>query len=292
MTETADRAAPSALTNGLSEIAGVFDALLVDVWGVLHNGREVFGPALEACRRFRAERGPVALISNAPVPAEQVESVFDRLGAPRDFYDGVVTSGDATRSELARRAPGPAFKLGPDWDDRLYAGLRLNFAPLEEAAFISCTGLFDAANETASDYAELLETARARDLEMVCANPDIVVRVGDRLVPCSGALAEAYAALGGRVIYSGKPHPPIYRLGYAVLDAVARRPIERGRVLAIGDGPKTDIAGAMSEGVAALFIAAGVNDADALRADPEAAARLLGQAGLRADYVAPELRWD
>lgn len=287
-------AAPPALTPHLADIAARYDALLVDVWGVLHNGREAFQDAAEACRRFRAERGPVVLISNAPAPARFVTRVFERLQLAQDFFDGVVTSGDAIHAELKARAPGPAFKLGPDWDDRLYEDTGLAFASFDDAAFISCTGLFEDERESPDDYAEMLAAAKAREMELVCANPDIVVQRGDRLIYCGGALAEAYAKLGGRVVYAGKPHAPIYALGYAALAQAAGQAPARERILAIGDGLDTDILGAMNEGLDALFVARGVHAEELAGAgdlDPDALAALMARRGRRAAYAAHALAW-
>ncbi|MGH2929801.1 MAG: TIGR01459 family HAD-type hydrolase, partial [Solirubrobacteraceae bacterium] len=161
------------LPSGLSEIAQDYDAILCDVWGVIHNGREAFPAACAALARYRAERGPVVLISNAPRPSRALYGQLDGVGAPRDAWSAFVTSGDATRALLAERAPGPVWKLGPERDDPLYLDLGLDFAAgIDDAAFICATGPFDEENETPEDYRARLELARTRDLELICANPD------------------------------------------------------------------------------------------------------------------------
>src|SRR4051794_16894192 len=181
---------------GLGEIAERYDVLLCDVWGVVHNGRESFRGACEALVRFRRERGPVILISNAPRPYGPVIEQLDGLGVPREAWSRIVTSGDATRALLAERAPGPVWKLGPDRDWPLYAGIHLEVSDLDHAAFISCTGPFDDEAEEPGDYRERFVGAVARGLEMICANPDIVVQRGNKLVYCGGALAQLYETLG------------------------------------------------------------------------------------------------
>jgi HAD superfamily hydrolase (TIGR01459 family) len=186
--------------------------------------------------------------------------------------------------------PGSAYKLGPDKDEMLYKGLDIRFAPLEESDFIVCTGLVDDARETPDDYGELLTRAAQRDLAMICANPDVVVRWGGRLVYCAGALAEAYERLGGRVIYGGKPHPPIYNLALLRFEAVAGRPIDRRRVLAIGDGVKTDIAGANMNRLDALFVA-GEGGVHVGGTDEGAILDALSRAGVRAEFVSKGLFW-
>ncbi|HKT54717.1 MAG TPA: TIGR01459 family HAD-type hydrolase, partial [Caulobacteraceae bacterium] len=188
---------PPSIIQGLSEIANHYDALLCDVWGVIHNGRESFPAALDALARFKRERGPVILISNAPRPNGDVRPQLEALKVPPDIWSGFVTSGDATRALLAERAPGPAWAIGPARDAPLYHGLGLEFAGPDEAAFIACTGPEDDTKETPKDYRTRLETAARRGLTMICANPDRVVQRGDQLVYCGGALADLYTGLGG-----------------------------------------------------------------------------------------------
>ncbi|HRO04877.1 MAG TPA: HAD hydrolase-like protein, partial [Terricaulis sp.] len=170
-------------------------------------------------------------------------------------YDEIVPSGDAIRAELAARAPGPFYKIGPPRDKELWEGLGLQQAPLADAAFFAISGLNDD-HEAPEAYADMLAAARARELVMLCANPDIVVRVGDDLMWCAGAVARDYAKLGGRVIMAGKPHAPIYDLALRELEALRGR-VERARVLCIGDGPGTDLRGANEHGFDCLFIASG-----------------------------------
>ena len=252
---------------GLSTLAHRYDALLCDVWGVVHNGREVFAGVEDALVRFRAERGPVILLTNAPRPAEIIPPQLRRLGLSDEAYDAVVTSGDATRAEMKARAPGPAYRLGPEKDEALYAGVGLETAPLEDAEFIMCTGLIDDETETPEDYQAFLAEAAGLGLSMLCANPDIVVQLGDRTIYCAGALAQLYGEMGGHVIYAGKPHPPIYNLAFRRLNEIADAPVDRRRVLAVGDGMNTDIAGANDNGLDVVFIAAGIHGAHAAGAD-------------------------
>jgi HAD superfamily hydrolase (TIGR01459 family) len=276
--------------NGLCEIASRYDALLCDAWGVIHDGVRLFPGVDEAMTEFRRARGPVLVLTNAPRPSAVIPGQLDRIGLPRAAYDGVVTSGDATRAAIAAMLPKPAFKLGPEKDDGLYDGFDVSFAPLEGAAFIICTGLFDDQSESPADYQDLLERAAARNLPMICANPDIVVRWGGRLVYCAGALAQIYERLGAAVIYGGKPHRPIYDVALKTLSERAGREIERARVLAVGDGLKTDIAGANAQGIDALYIAGegGVHDG---AADDAAIAAALRKEGAHAAYAAKGLVW-
>lgn len=276
----------------LSEIADQYAALLCDVWGVVRGGSRLMPEAINALQRFRQKGGRVVLVSNSPRRPEALLAQLKQLGAPDDAFDAAATSGGAIRAELSARAPGPAFKLGPDWDHHLYEGIDLQFAPLKDAAFISCTGLFDWERETPEDYSDLLTEAKLRRLEMVCANPDIVVEVDGRLLYCAGALAEAYETLGGSVVYAGKPHPPIYDAAYRALEGLFKACVDRQSLLAIGDGPATDMAGAMGEGIDALFIADGIVAGDfADGFDAERAEAFLAREGVSARYAAPRLVW-
>jgi HAD superfamily hydrolase (TIGR01459 family) len=281
--------------DGLAEIADDYDVLLCDVWGVIHNGRESFPTACAALERFIAARGPVILISNSPRPSSDVLPQLDALKVPRSAWSAFVSSGDATRTLLAERAPGPAWAIGPDRDWPLYAGLDLQFTEPEGAAFISCTGPVDDERETPEDYRDRLSLCARRGLEMICANPDRVVQRGDRLVYCGGALADLYAGLGGPVLMAGKPFAPIYDLALAEASVLLGAPARRERVLCIGDGVTTDAKGALDQGLDCLFIAAGIHGDSALgadgRLDPVKAAALLAHDGARARYAAAALAW-
>ena len=289
--------APLKLTprtiSGLSEIARDYDVLLCDVWGVIHNGRESFPAACAALERFAAEQGPVILISNSPRPASDVALQLDSLGVPRAAWTAFVTSGDATRALLKERAPGPAWRIGPERDNVLYEGLGLEFSGPEEAAFIACTGPYNDDWETPEDYRETFTLAAGRGLTMICANPDRVVHRGERLVYCGGALADLYGALGSEVIMAGKPYRAIYDLCLADAERLLGR--AGGRALAIGDGLPTDVKGAQDQGIDCLFVAGGIHGQEVAgpdgRMDPAKVAGLLGGAGLNAAYAMTTLSW-
>jgi HAD superfamily hydrolase (TIGR01459 family) len=273
----------------LFDLAGRYDVLLSDVWGVIHNGRDAFPRPCAALAAWRDTVGPVVMISNAARPAPEVMAQLDGLGVPRATYSAVVTSGDVTRRLLIERAPGPAYKIGPDRDLPLYEGTGVVFSALEAAKFIGCSGPTDDEVETPEDYRDLLTRAAALGLPMICANPDKVVQRGDRLIYCGGALAELYEAMGGTAVMAGKPHPLIYAASLARASELAGHPIDKARVLAIGDGVITDLAGAQAQGLDALFIADGIHGGDTRgpdgRLDPAAAERLLAARGVKAAYL-------
>lgn len=267
----------TTLIPGLSALAGRYDVLLCDVWGVVHDGVAAFPAACAALSRWREGCGPVILISNAPRPEGAVAAQLDALGTPRAAWSAIVTSGDVCRDLLAERAPGPAWRIGPPKDDPLFAGLGLEFSDLEEAAFIACSGPDHEETETPEDYRAVLTRAAQRGLTMICANPDLVVQRGDRLIYCAGALAQLYHTLSGDVVEAGKPYRPIYDLALARAAALLGRPVPRAAVLAVGDALATDLAGAQTEGLDALFVAGGIHAAETLTADGAIDAAALGR---------------
>ncbi len=285
------------LLSGLSEVTARYDALLCDIWGVIHNGRQHFPPAYDALKKFKAERGPVVLISNSPRPRDDLIAQLASLGIMEDGFSDVVSSGDATREYLRKFAPqGPAWRIGPPRDDVLYAGIDIAFTSQPDAAaFISCSGPFDDENDTLDQYSHAFTIAARRKLVMICANPDKVVQRGDKIIMCAGSLADLYASLGGPVIMAGKPYPPIYELCYAAQEKLTGKPADKKRILAVGDGLPTDVLGANGQGLDLVFIAAGIHVADATddagRLDPLRLKALLDVQTAEAKYVAEALRW-
>ncbi|MFM9941556.1 MAG: TIGR01459 family HAD-type hydrolase [Hyphomicrobiaceae bacterium] len=251
---------PKSPTNSVPLIASVADigrtykAWISDIWGVLHNGREAFPAASATCVAFRRQGGTIVLVTNAARPREDVVAMLRRLHVPDDAYDDVVTSGDVTR-ELIRPWRGRAVHhLGPNRQLSIFDGLGVSLTTADTCDVVVCTALIEDDHETPHDYRERLAAFRARDLTMICANPDLIVERGDRIIYCAGALAEAYAKLGGTVQYAGKPHAPIYERAFTLIAAANGGPVAKTDILAIGDGLRTDIAGAQAMGLKSLFI--------------------------------------
>ncbi|MGC0389921.1 TIGR01459 family HAD-type hydrolase [Bradyrhizobium sp. USDA 241] len=244
---------------GLRELVGGVDVVLSDIWGVVHNGLESFPEACEALHTYRSRGGTVILITNAPRPADSVQRQLRKLGVPDETYDAIVSSGDLTRLYVAEHPGRKMLWLGPERDNSIYRGLDAVTAPLEEADYIVCTGLYDDETETAEDYRGMMLKARERKLTLVCANPDIVVQRGDRLIYCAGAIAELYRELGGEVIFYGKPHRPIYECAMALAGERQGNQIDRKKVLAIGDSVRTDLTGAREFGIDCLFVTRGIH---------------------------------
>jgi HAD superfamily hydrolase (TIGR01459 family) len=271
-------------------VAGV-DVVLSDIWGVVHNGLESFPDACEALHTYRSRGGTVILITNAPRPADSVQRQLRKLGVADETYDAIVSSGDLTRTYVAEHPGRKMFWLGPERDNSIYRGLDAVTAPLEEADYIVCTGLYDDETETAEDYRGMMLKARERKLTLVCANPDIVVERGDRLIYCAGAIAELYRELGGDVIFYGKPHRPIYERAMSLAGERQGHPIDRKKVLAIGDSVRTDLTGAREFGIDCLFVTRGIHAEEFEGLDQLDPASVLELFGHPPKALMRELKW-
>jgi HAD superfamily hydrolase (TIGR01459 family) len=283
------------IADHFAPLVGGYDVVLSDVWGVVHNGVAATPAACDALARFRASGGTVVLITNAPRPGEVVARfTLDRLGVPRAAYDGIVSSGDVTRALVMARAGQRLLHIGPPRDVPIFDGLDAPIAPLESADYAVCSGLTDDTVETPQDYHALIEKMRARGLPMICANPDIVVERGDKLVYCAGAIADLYAAAGGEVTYAGKPYRPIYEQALAIAQSARDALVAHHRVLAVGDSVRTDLKGAAAFGIDCVFVTAGIHAEElGARDNPSAAALsdIFAAAGLFPKAVMRQLSW-
>src|ERR1700744_5548152 len=275
----------------LRDLVGGVDVLLSDIWGVVHNGLVSFPEACEALHNFRKQGGTVVLITNAPRPADSVQRQLRKLGVADETYDAIVSSGDLTRHFVADHPGRKVFWLGPERDNSIHRGLDPVLAPLEQADYIICTGLMDDETETAEDYRAMMTRARQRKLPLICANPDIVVERGDRLIYCAGAIAELYRELGGDVVFYGKPPRPIYERAVALAAERRNRATPLARVLAIGDSVRTDLAGAREFGIDCLFVTRGIHSEEfegVDQLDPASVKELFGHPP---KALIRELRW-
>ncbi len=286
------------IIESLSQIGTQYDALFCDLWGCLHNGTRPYQAAVAALQDYRCGGGRVVLMTNAPRPNQYVIAQLDRMGVPRDAWDMVISSGDAAQDAMFEGAVGrKVWHIGTEKDDGFFNDIPAEWAdapavvrvPLEEAEGIVCTGPFDEVNEAPEDYRARLMLARQRGLKMLCANPDVVVDMGETRIYCAGALAEFYEDLGGVSFYFGKPHPPIYERARRLLSLT-----DSSRVLAIGDGINTDIRGAQQEGIDALFVTGGLAAAafgdDVENPDPELLREWLAHHQQQPQYAIGRLR--
>ena len=291
------------IIDNFAQISDRYEAAFVDLWGCLHNGIKPFAAAVTALEAFRDNGGIVFLLTNSPRPSTSVFQQLDQIGVSRSLYQGCASSGDAARAALASGAYGKkVFALGPDRDEifyegfeaeDFYQGIDIQRVPLEQAEGVVCTGLFDDDSETPDDYRALFLDAKNRGLKMLCANPDVMVDRGDKRIYCAGALAQAYAEMGGEVHYFGKPHPPIFDLAYRRLIELVGREIAPKKIIGIGDGINTDIRGAIGEDIDSLFITGGLAALETAtdgQPDPEALDHFLAKAQLTPTYSMGHLR--
>lgn len=279
----------------LAEISHDYDALFVDLWGCYHNGVRPYPAAVDALREYRQRGGRVILLTNAPRPAPYVKDFLDRMGAPADSYDGIMSSGGACQRAVASGAYGHAFHyVGPDRDQHMLADVGLEDHPVEEADALVCTGLEDDTVDPRVSHLDMVDAWLERNLPMLCANPDIVVDRGEQRLWCAGALARMYEQAGGKVIWFGKPHAPTYDQTFSLLNEVAGAEVGREKVLAIGDGINTDVKGGLGYGLDTVFITGGLAAAelgpDPDRPEPGKLDAFLAEAGLAPPFAMGRLR--
>ncbi|MGF0537130.1 TIGR01459 family HAD-type hydrolase [Agrobacterium sp. ES01] len=242
----------------LGEATGGYDVILCDVWGVLHNGIDAFPKASVALTEARNAGLTVVLITNSPRPSPGVITQLKAIGVADTAFDRIVTSGDVTRKLIAE-GPKKVFLLGPERDLPLLDGTGAEAVDAADAEAIVCTGFFDDEKETPEDYHDMLVEFQKRQVPLICANPDLVVERGERIIPCAGAVAAYYEQLGGQTRIAGKPHHPIYEAAMAAAAEARGGKIDPARVLAIGDGMPTDVRGALDAGYDLLYISGGIH---------------------------------
>ncbi|PZU82227.1 MAG: TIGR01459 family HAD-type hydrolase [Shinella sp.] len=247
--------------SNLSDVSKNYDVILCDVWGVLHNGIDAFPSASEALTAAREAGATVVLITNSPRPSPDVVSQLKMIGVADTAFDGIVSSGDVTRTLIAA-GPKKIFFLGPDRDFPLLNGLGVERVPADEAEAVVCTGFFDDETETPEDYHDMLIAFQKRAVSLICANPDLIVERGSRMIPCAGAVAAYYEQLGGETRVAGKPYRPIYDAAMAAAGKIRGSETAKTRVLAIGDGMPTDVRGALDAGLDLLYISGGIHAAE------------------------------
>lgn len=289
------------LIGSFAEISDRYDAAFVDLWGCLHNGLHAFPEAVAAMLEFRARGGRVVLLTNAPRPRGSVEAQIARLGIPQNAWDAIATSGDAARVAMFQGAIGSrVWFMGQPHDLAFFEPPRIVANPvpiarvaLEEAEGIACCGPFDPRADPAVNRPAFL-AAKERGLKLLCANPDIVVDRGEEREWCAGALAALYREMGGTSLYFGKPHPPIYDLARLRLGATGAVPGD-ARIVAIGDGIATDIAGALGEDLDCILVTGGLAAAETRtppggQPDPAALGAFVAAQGLSPTFAMGFLR--
>jgi len=253
------------IINNLTDVSDRYRALFVDLWGCVHNGITAYPEAVAALQAYRARGGIVVLLTNSPKPRVGVAEQLAQFGVPKDAYDTIATSGDSARAAMFTGAVGDKVYFMGEWqrDEGFFEPLHviddpvtITRVPLNEATGIVCCGPFDPMAEVDVNRADFL-LAKQKGMKLLCANPDLVVDRGETREWCAGALAKLYTEMGGESLYFGKPYPPIYDLARRRLMEIGQD-IPDGDILAIGDGPHTDIDGATGESIDSLFISGGL----------------------------------
>ena len=229
--------------NNFSEIFEKYDSIICDIWGVIHNGQELFESSIDCLYELKNNSYPVILVSNAPRPGGEIKLILEKMGLKKDCYDKIITSGDLTQKILNDGTLGSnCYHIGPDRDLKIFEGINVNRVDFDVSDFIFITGLFNDEEEDENTYLPLLEKSKKRKLKLLCANPDIWVQRGSDLIPCAGAISKKYESIGGEVINIGKPFQPIFDEAMKNIDNLGKGKFSS--TIVIGDGIDTDIKGA------------------------------------------------
>ena len=238
-----DNKKKSIKINNFSEIFEKYDSIICDIWGVIHNGQELFSSSVDCLYDLKNKGYPIILVSNAPRPGEEIKLILEKMGLKKNCYDKIITSGDLTQKILNDGSLGQnCYHIGPDRDLKIFEGIRVNRVNFDKSDFIFITGLFNDEEEDENTYLPLLEESKKRNLKLLCANPDIWVQRGNQLIPCAGAISKKYESIGGKVINIGKPFQPIFDEAIKNIDSLGKGNFSS--TIVIGDGIDTDIKGA------------------------------------------------
>jgi HAD superfamily hydrolase (TIGR01459 family) len=274
------------LLAGIAPLADRYDGFILDLWGVLHDGKHPLPGAVDALERLHGAGKHIVILSNAPRRAEAVVRRIAEIGIRPGLYDALLSSGEATWQWLIGEGKSLGPRLYPIMaarDDNMLAGLSVELVGhVEEADFILNTGVESAADKV-EDFEAALTAAAGRGLPMVCANPDLMVIHAGKAEICAGAVALRYEQLGGKVHYFGKPHAPIYTRCFELLGTSDRR-----RILGVGDSLRTDIAGAAAAGIDSLLVLNGIHQEELVGTDLKS---IVARAGVRPTAAVPSFRW-
>jgi len=268
------------LIKGLREVYSKYDAFFIDLWGVIHNGIQIYPGAIDVLENLNKLNKRFVLISNAPRPSKSVEKYLIKLKMDKAFLNNLVTSGEAALQTLKNNIYGEKFyHLGPKRDEDLIKGFEKNQTSLDKCDFILCTGLFDDKTNSLNYYEDLLK--KNTKLKMLCTNPDLIVHRGSKTEYCAGSIASIYEKMGGEVIYFGKPYPEIYNFFIK----------KNETILAIGDNIKTDIVGANRMKFDSLFITGGIHKKEFLNIPAENYDKVLSKYKTKTNYYQEKLIW-
>jgi len=264
--------------SGIKSIAGAYDLFFIDLWGVVHNGIKLFDHSIEVLDNLTAANKEFVLLTNAPRPNETVINFLKKIGLKR-YFNNVFTSGEAAQKYLFSEFEKLKFyHIGPPRDFDLFKNLEKNkVLNLEEADYLLCTGLFDDQESDLNYYKNLFSNYTSK--KMVCTNPDLIVDRGDKREYCAGSVAKSFEEIKGKVIYFGKPYPPVYNLS---------KNVKNKKVLCIGDNLNTDIKGANIQNFDSLLITSGIHRQEILEIELN---KVLNKYEVSLNYSQNILKW-
>ena len=263
---------------GIKSIVNRYDLFFIDLWGVVHNGIELYDNSIDVLDNLAAAKKDFILLTNAPRPNATVINFLKKIGLKK-YYENVFTSGEAAYkyliSELDKKK---FFHIGPPRDFDLFQNIENNnVSKIEDADYILCTGLFEDQENDLNYYKKLLSNHVSK--KMICTNPDLIVDRGEQREYCAGSVAKSFEEIKGEVIYFGKPHPPVYNLSTSIINK---------NVLCIGDNLNTDIKGANVQNFDSLLITNGIHRKEILDLELE---EVLKKYETTVNYIQRSLKW-
>ena len=268
------------ILKGLKDVCESYDTFFIDIWGVIHNGIQLYPKSIEVLENLMKKKKRFVLMSNAPRPSKNVEKLLLKLKMNKVFFKNIFTSGQATLKSLESNKYGETFyHLGPKRDSDLFEKFGEKKRKLSEADFILCTGFLDNHEDELDFHKKLLK--KYIKIKMICTNPDIIVHRGSREEYCAGKIAEIFHEMGGEVVYFGKPHPEIYKLCIK----------KNEKILVIGDNILTDIRGANNMNLDSLLITGGIHKNEFFNLALQDYDKILDKYGNRTNYYQETLTW-
>ena len=263
---------------GIKSIVNRYDLFFIDLWGVVHNGIELYENSINVLDNLAAAKKDFILLTNAPRPNETVINFLKKMGLKK-YFENVFTSGEAAHKYLiSHLGKKNFFHIGPPRDFDLFKNIeKNNVLNIEDADYFLCTGLFEDQENNLDYYKKLLSNHTSK--KMICTNPDLIVDRGEEREYCAGSVAKSFEEIKGEVIYFGKPHPPVYNLSTNIINK---------KVLCIGDNLNTDIKGANIQNFDSLLITSGIHKKEIL--DTELMS-VLKKYETRVDYIQNNLKW-
>ena len=263
---------------GIKSLVDDYDLFFIDLWGVVHNGIKLHDHSIQVLDNLAAAKKDFVLLTNAPRPNNTVINFLKNIGLKK-YFKNVFTSGEAAHkyliSELSKKK---FFHIGPPKDYDLFKNIeKNNVLNIEDSDYLLCTGLFENHENDLKYYKNLFSKHISK--KMICTNPDLIVDRGEIREFCAGSVAKSFEEINGKVIYFGKPYPPVYNISTNVLNK---------KVLCIGDNLNTDIKGANLQTFDSLLITHGVHRQEIIETELN---QVIKKYEVSVDYTQENLKW-